>query len=1055
MPDIQKDDMATRRTSAMADQPRPAAPFNQFLPGQHNLTTGVLPGQPTVSQSNTGSQNHLTSPLVVSMSEAQQPAQLPIQQGKVDRFQVTEQKIQPRDFNWDSEDEERLGEPDVEKDDLAARRGWQGNRTPAVPHNRFLPARSDSRDVLRWENMVQSAQRLRDQAMLQIGHRQVKEKETSVSPGEQGPSLFIGAYRGRKHDPAVLPDTDRDDLARRRVGQSLPGRPQQVQAALCGPVSTSDLHTWQRLQIVCEGDREKVQSSDAVSTTELAPTPPRPASASALQPSSPFGVPARPQYVILGGMTEGDLLRWQKLRIAGDDKEEDEEDVGRKEDHVVVAGDAPPLASNAEQTSHHGIPSMKAVCTESQTNDMVTRRLMRPYVVSTKQSQPFLPSHCAEEDQQRWQAISAALRRREQEHEEKREAAKGNDGDMSTSLISLESEPGHLPGLSTYRRRESASAAEVESWQEDFARWKSRRQRASRELWKRKEEREMAEQAHASVGTRLLGTKTYREILEEKQRREQVLQNAYRQARNAGDAAAVLARYREQFLQDFAGERYELPEFLQQDLSLELEGLGLRSTQAPGLLRQLSEPPISTATPLLNAFSASSGFGNFSAGTRMAVSAQTCTLSQMTETAVSSLIPVPETQSVPTTPTTSQAPLNKINTSTSSVVPANVTNASSLTPPLNTSGSALQSTGVKNPSNPPFKSFSLDHDSQIVSPALHLFPLPADSPPSPAPLSPSRTRLVPIVVPRPYKSQSSKLHSLLNFTILDADIDKNGTSCGRPGVLSDEKRTDFSPVMEEKKTTVGMDELALGNRHGGWDPEKQRRRLEHWQKQQQKHLEKQFERQQERLQKHWEQVQLGVEIQAQKHREEEIEILAKTAMPSIRSVGEGSAMPSSPSSLSENNSHLRILEEEPEEQCNDLKTDFDLVEGTGRRNGEPSVQTEDCDLDLEGSNVEGRPESRLAEKSSALHQGPAVQTGKMLIGHQLCATCAQPVVKGPAMVIKALDLCFHVNCFKCDACGQPLAPCNEGTDVRLQDGSLRCKTCDVDSNIEVARTSTV
>ena len=42
---------------------------------------------------------------------------------------------------------------------------------------------------------------------------------------------------------------------------------------------------------------------------------------------------------------------------------------------------------------------------------------------------------------------------------------------------------------------------------------------------------------------------------------------------------------------------------------------------------------------------------------------------------------------------------------------------------------------------------------------------------------------------------------------------------------------------------------------------------------------------------------------------------------------------------------------------------------------------------------------------------PAV-VSRMLIGHQLCATCAQPVVKGPAMVIKALDLCFHVNCFK-------------------------------------------
>ncbi|KAF4075313.1 hypothetical protein AMELA_G00233020 [Ameiurus melas] len=59
-----------------------------------------------------------------------------------------------------------------------------------------------------------------------------------------------------------------------------------------------------------------------------------------------------------------------------------------------------------------------------------------------------------------------------------------------------------------------------------------------------------------------------------------------------------------------------------------------------------------------------------------------------------------------------------------------------------------------------------------------------------------------------------------------------------------------------------------------------------------------------------------------------------------------------------------------------------------------------------------------------------------------CSRCEQPLLKGPAMVIESLDLCFHVGCFKCVSCRTELRRGPEsGAQVRVRHGQLFCDTC--------------
>ncbi|XP_047440653.1 LIM and calponin homology domains-containing protein 1-like isoform X12 [Mugil cephalus] len=112
---------------------------------------------------------------------------------------------------------------------------------------------------------------------------------------------------------------------------------------------------------------------------------------------------------------------------------------------------------------------------------------------------------------------------------------------------------------------------EEDHWQDDLARWKNRRRSISQDLIKKEEERKMMEQlltGNPCMSHRRRSIKTYREIVEDKERREEELRQAYRRARTPEEASFILQRYAQRFsISEAVLERLQLPKLLDRSVS--------------------------------------------------------------------------------------------------------------------------------------------------------------------------------------------------------------------------------------------------------------------------------------------------------------------------------------------------------------------------------------------------------------------------------------------------------------------------------------------------------
>uniref|UniRef100_A0A8C3LKM8 LIM and calponin homology domains 1 n=1 Tax=Chrysolophus pictus TaxID=9089 RepID=A0A8C3LKM8_CHRPC len=136
-------------------------------------------------------------------------------------------------------------------------------------------------------------------------------------------------------------------------------------------------------------------------------------------------------------------------------------------------------------------------------------------------------------------------------------------------------------------------------WQDDLARWKSRRRSASQDLIKKEAERKKMERLLSGEGTneRRKSIKTYREIVEEKERRERELHEAYKNAKTQEEAESILQQYIERFtISEAVLERLQMPKILERSHSVEPDS-PLKDPNPLRYLRQQSLPaPKFTAT---------------------------------------------------------------------------------------------------------------------------------------------------------------------------------------------------------------------------------------------------------------------------------------------------------------------------------------------------------------------------------------------------------------------------------------------------------------------------
>ncbi|KAL1790477.1 LIM and calponin-likey domains-containing protein 1 isoform X3 [Sigmodon hispidus] len=137
---------------------------------------------------------------------------------------------------------------------------------------------------------------------------------------------------------------------------------------------------------------------------------------------------------------------------------------------------------------------------------------------------------------------------------------------------------------------------EDDKWQDDLARWKSRRRSASQDLIKKEEERKKMEKLMSGedgTSERRKSIKTYREIVQEKERRERELHEAYKNARSQEEAEGILQQYIERFtISEAVLERLEMPKILERSHSTEPNLSSFPNDPSPmKYLRQQSLPP--------------------------------------------------------------------------------------------------------------------------------------------------------------------------------------------------------------------------------------------------------------------------------------------------------------------------------------------------------------------------------------------------------------------------------------------------------------------------------
>ncbi|KAI5624796.1 LIM and calponin-likey domains-containing protein 1 isoform X8, partial [Silurus asotus] len=146
----------------------------------------------------------------------------------------------------------------------------------------------------------------------------------------------------------------------------------------------------------------------------------------------------------------------------------------------------------------------------------------------------------------------------------------------SMSMIDVRTEDdGLLPAHSHVRHELMHSQygrmkEEDSQWQDDLARWKNRRRSVSQDLIKKEEERKKMERLLSldEGSQRRKSFKTYREIVEDKERRERELHEAYLRARTPEEAAAILQRYALRFtISEAILERLKLPRVLERSIS--------------------------------------------------------------------------------------------------------------------------------------------------------------------------------------------------------------------------------------------------------------------------------------------------------------------------------------------------------------------------------------------------------------------------------------------------------------------------------------------------------
>nr|XP_054409824.1 LIM and calponin homology domains-containing protein 1 isoform X3 [Pongo abelii] len=549
---------------------------------------------------------------------------------------------------------------------------------------------------------------------------------------------------------------------------------------------------------------------------------------------------------------------------------------------------------------------------------------------------------------------------------------------------------------------------EDDKWQDDLARWKSRRRSVSQDLIKKEEERKKMEKLLAGedgTSERRKSIKTYREIVQEKERRERELHEAYKNARSQEEAEGILQQYIERFtISEAVLERLEMPKILERSHSTEPNlSSFLKDPNPMKYLRQQSLPPpkftatvettIARASVLDTSMSAGSGspsktvtpkavpmltpkpysqpknsqdvLKTFKVDGKVSVNGETVHREEEKERECPTVAPahsLTKSQMFEGVARVHGSPLElkqdngsiEINIKKPNSVPQELAATTEKTEP--NSQEDENDGGKPRKGNIELASSEPQHFTTTVtrcSPTVAFVEFPSspqlknDVPEEKDQKKPENEmsgKVELVLSQKVVKPKSPEPEATLTFPFLDKMPEANQLHLPNLNSQVDSPSSEKSPV-----TTPQF-------KFWAWDPEEERRRQEKWQQEQERLLQERYQKEQDKLKEEWEKAQKEVEEEERRYYEEERKIIEDTVVPFTVSSSSADQLSTS-SSMTEGSGTMNKIDLG---NCQDEKQD---------RRWKKSFQGDDSDLLLKT-----RESDRLEEKGS-LTEGALAHSG--------------------------------------------------------------------------------
>ncbi|XP_008015737.3 LIM and calponin homology domains-containing protein 1 isoform X13 [Chlorocebus sabaeus] len=548
---------------------------------------------------------------------------------------------------------------------------------------------------------------------------------------------------------------------------------------------------------------------------------------------------------------------------------------------------------------------------------------------------------------------------------------------------------------------------EDDKWQDDLARWKSRRRSVSQDLIKKEEERKKMEKLLAGedgTSERRKSIKTYREIVQEKERRERELHEAYKNARSQEEAEGILQQYIERFtISEAVLERLEMPKILERSHSTEPNLSSFLNDPNPmKYLRQQSLPPpkftatvettITRASVLDTSMSAGSGspsktvtpkavpmltpkpysqpknsqeiLKTFKVDGKVSVNGETVHREEEKERECHTVAPahsLTKSQMFEGVARVHGSPLELKQDNTS--IEINIKKPNSVPQELTATTEKMEPNsqedendgGKPRKGNIELASSEPQHFTTTVtrcSPTVAFVEFPSspqlknDVPEEKDQKKPENEmsgKVELVLSQKVAKPKSPEPEATLTFPFLDKMPETNQLHLPNLNSQVDSPSSEKSPVTTPFKFWA-------------WDPEEERRRQEKWQQEQERLLQERYQKEQDKLKEEWEKAQKEVEEEERRYYEEERKIIEDTVVPFTVSSSSADQLSTS-SSMTEGNGTMNKIDLG---NCQDEKQD---------RRWKKSFQGDDNDLLLKT-----RESDRLEEKGS-LTQGALAHSG--------------------------------------------------------------------------------